>query len=95
MIKRILVRCPSTSKLTPTGQTVDEESWERDEAEGAESGVPALPGHPRLDEEGRRPRALTVQKRTPSGRIVDKTPPRQARLPNVIASKVGNALWRL
>ena len=27
MIKRILVRCPSTAKLTPTGQTVEEESW--------------------------------------------------------------------
>ncbi|MEP6809540.1 MAG: hypothetical protein ABI992_04800 [Chthoniobacterales bacterium] len=28
MIKRVLVRCPSTAKLTPTGQTVEEESWE-------------------------------------------------------------------
>ena len=28
MIKRILVRCPSTSRLTPTGKTVEEESWE-------------------------------------------------------------------
>ncbi len=28
MIKRVLVRCPSTAKLTPTGQTVDEEHWE-------------------------------------------------------------------
>jgi hypothetical protein len=27
MIKRILVRCPATSKLTPTGQTVEEEAW--------------------------------------------------------------------
>ena len=27
MIKRVLVRCPSTAKLTPTGQTVEEESW--------------------------------------------------------------------
>ncbi len=27
MIKRILVRCPSTAKLTPTGQTVEEEAW--------------------------------------------------------------------
>jgi len=29
MIKRILVRCPSTAKLTATGQTVDEELWEQ------------------------------------------------------------------
>jgi hypothetical protein len=29
MIKRILVRCPATSKLTATGQTVDEEAWEQ------------------------------------------------------------------
>lgn len=29
MIKRILVRCPATSKLTPTGQTVEEEAWEK------------------------------------------------------------------
>lgn len=29
MIKRILVRCPSTAKLTATGQTVEEESWEQ------------------------------------------------------------------
>ncbi|MGI9087989.1 MAG: hypothetical protein ACR2HH_09660 [Chthoniobacterales bacterium] len=28
MIKRVLVRCPATSKLTPTGQTVDEEAWD-------------------------------------------------------------------
>lgn len=27
MIKRILVRCPATAKLTATGQTVDEEIW--------------------------------------------------------------------
>jgi len=27
MIKRILVRCPETAKLTATGQTVEEESW--------------------------------------------------------------------
>ncbi len=27
MTKRILVRCPSTAKLTPTGQTVEEETW--------------------------------------------------------------------
>ncbi|MBA2242011.1 MAG: hypothetical protein H0W04_03850 [Chthoniobacterales bacterium] len=27
MIKRILVRCPATAKLTPTGQTVEEASW--------------------------------------------------------------------
>ncbi|MEP6822939.1 MAG: hypothetical protein ABI946_11370 [Chthoniobacterales bacterium] len=27
MIKRVLVRCPSTAKLTATGQTVEEESW--------------------------------------------------------------------
>ena len=27
MIKQILVRCPATAKLTPTGQTVEEESW--------------------------------------------------------------------
>ena len=28
VIKRILVRCPSTGKLTPTGQTVEEALWE-------------------------------------------------------------------
>jgi D-lyxose ketol-isomerase len=27
MTKRILVRCPSTAKLTPTGQVVEEEAW--------------------------------------------------------------------
>ncbi len=27
IIKRILVRCPSTAKLTPTGQTVEEQLW--------------------------------------------------------------------
>lgn len=29
MIKRVLVRCPATAKLTATGQTVDEEKWEQ------------------------------------------------------------------
>lgn len=28
VIKRILVRCPSTGKLTPTGKTVEEAKWE-------------------------------------------------------------------
>ncbi len=28
VIKRILVRCPSTSKLTPTGETVEEALWD-------------------------------------------------------------------
>jgi hypothetical protein len=27
IIKRILVRCPSTAKLTPTGQTIEEQLW--------------------------------------------------------------------
>lgn len=27
MIKRILVRCPATAKLTPTGLTIDEELY--------------------------------------------------------------------
>jgi hypothetical protein len=27
MTKRHLVRCPSTAKLIPTGQTIEEESW--------------------------------------------------------------------
>jgi hypothetical protein len=27
MIKRVLVRCPATAKLTATGQTVEEDSW--------------------------------------------------------------------
>ena len=27
VIKRLLVRCPSTAKLTPTGQTVEEQLW--------------------------------------------------------------------
>jgi hypothetical protein len=27
IIKRILVRCPSTGKLTPTGDTVEEALW--------------------------------------------------------------------
>jgi len=26
-IKSLLVRCPSTSKLTDTGQTIDEKEW--------------------------------------------------------------------
>ena len=29
VMKRILVRCPSTAKLTPSGQTIDEQLWER------------------------------------------------------------------
>ena len=28
VIKRLLVRCPSTAKLTPTGQTIEEQLWE-------------------------------------------------------------------
>ena len=36
MIKRILVRCPSTAKLTPTGQTVEEESWSEAKMKKAE-----------------------------------------------------------
>ena len=31
MIKRVLVRCPATSRLTATGQTVDEEKWDETE----------------------------------------------------------------
>jgi hypothetical protein len=27
VIKRLLVRCPSTAKLTPTGQTIEEALW--------------------------------------------------------------------
>ena len=27
VIKRLLVRCPSTAKLTPSGQTIREELW--------------------------------------------------------------------
>ena len=27
VIKRLLVRCPSTAKLTPTGQTIEEQLW--------------------------------------------------------------------
>ncbi|MEP6777405.1 MAG: hypothetical protein ABI944_03045 [Chthoniobacterales bacterium] len=27
MIKRILVRCPATAKLTPTGMTIDEDLY--------------------------------------------------------------------
>jgi hypothetical protein len=27
IIKRLLVRCPSTAKLTPTGQTIEEQLW--------------------------------------------------------------------
>jgi hypothetical protein len=29
VIKRILVRCPSTGKLAPTGKTVKEAAWEK------------------------------------------------------------------
>ncbi len=29
VVKRILVRCPSTGKLTPTGRTVVEARWEK------------------------------------------------------------------
>jgi hypothetical protein len=28
VIKRILVRCPSTGRLAPTGKTVEESAWE-------------------------------------------------------------------
>jgi hypothetical protein len=28
VIKRILVRCPSTGKLAPTGKTVEEAAWD-------------------------------------------------------------------
>ncbi|HAF03279.1 MAG TPA: hypothetical protein DCO65_10630 [Spartobacteria bacterium] len=27
VIKRLLIRCPSTAKLTPSGQTIREELW--------------------------------------------------------------------
>jgi hypothetical protein len=27
VIKRLLVRCPSTAKLTPTGQIIEEQLW--------------------------------------------------------------------
>jgi aspartate carbamoyltransferase regulatory subunit len=27
VIKRLLVRCPSTSRLTETGQTIEEQRW--------------------------------------------------------------------
>lgn len=27
MTKRLLIRCPSTAKLIPTGQTIEEEAW--------------------------------------------------------------------
>ncbi|HEV3409733.1 MAG TPA: hypothetical protein VG095_05540 [Chthoniobacterales bacterium] len=27
MTKRLLLRCPATAKLIPTGQTVEEEMW--------------------------------------------------------------------
>ena len=27
VIKRLLVRCPATAKLTPTGKTIDELKW--------------------------------------------------------------------
>jgi hypothetical protein len=27
IIKRLLIRCPSTAKLTPSGQTIKEELW--------------------------------------------------------------------
>jgi hypothetical protein len=27
VIKRLLIRCPSTAKLTPSGQTIDEQKW--------------------------------------------------------------------
>ena len=27
VIKRLLIRCPSTAKLTPSGQTIDESLW--------------------------------------------------------------------
>ncbi|MEP6602945.1 MAG: hypothetical protein ABJB69_03255 [Spartobacteria bacterium] len=29
VIKRLLVRCPSTAKLTPSGQTINEALWEK------------------------------------------------------------------
>jgi hypothetical protein len=29
VIKRLLIRCPSTAKLTPSGQTIREELWEK------------------------------------------------------------------
>ena len=29
IIKRLLIRCPSTAKLTPSGQTIREELWEK------------------------------------------------------------------
>ena len=27
VVKRLLIRCPSTAKLTPSGQTIKEELW--------------------------------------------------------------------
>ena len=58
MTKRILVRCPSTAKLTPTGQTVEEEAWAEIEVETAQVHLPALQQRARLDEKRRRPRPL-------------------------------------
>ena len=28
-IRRLLIRCPTTAKLAPTGQTIDEKLWEK------------------------------------------------------------------
>ncbi len=33
VIKRILVRCPTTAKLTPTGKSIDEQLWAETKSE--------------------------------------------------------------
>jgi hypothetical protein len=35
VIKRLLVRCPTTAKLTPTGRSVDESLWGESKVKGA------------------------------------------------------------
>jgi len=44
MIKRILVRCPATAKLTATGQTVEEESWENTKLKETKAACPHCQG---------------------------------------------------
>ena len=44
MLKRILVRCPTTGKLTVTGQTVEEELWAETKLKAHKAACPHCQG---------------------------------------------------
>jgi hypothetical protein len=52
-IESLLVRCPSTSKLTDTGQTIEEKRWRTARIKNTEVHLRALRLRPYLDKGGR------------------------------------------